>query len=195
MNLRKLFNLPNAEQRKLLRESIERIEKRAEAIRDRKYDERTASVRKANETCPLCRNTQGNVNKIRRTKGSGNVYGSFLFGSGSLYGSSSLDTDEVNHCGKCGNEWFKDKAVWLSKDSVIADGIEHIYDDLVNGEERPYRQEERNIFNGEYAEVIPLLIKDKGIKHELYSWVIDNGIPLKLLRTKFPSVYGQQKKK
>lgn len=67
-------------------------------------------VEKRNKICPKCGSNLVN-DRIRRVEGEikGSVSGSFIFGTGGLYGSTSgtIDTNEVNKCNSCGNAWNK----------------------------------------------------------------------------------------
>jgi len=118
--IRKFLNLPNRDQSKILSDGREQMISIASEIRREKNDnERKREVEK-NSNCPNCKGKKI-VNKISRVEGSGYVSGSFIYGSGSIYGSSKTDTNEVNHCNDCGNQWKKYDWSYTSDADVIAD--------------------------------------------------------------------------
>lgn len=77
------------------------------------YNDKTRSQRRElaalnNDKCPHCKSTNVN-NRISRIQGSlkGSSYGNYSLFGGSISGniSGSLDTNEVNKCNDCQNEW------------------------------------------------------------------------------------------
>lgn len=67
-----------------------------------------------NRECPSC-GSNTIVNKIQRVHGE--TRGSFHWGSGSVYG--SVDTEGVNHCNSCGNQWKKYNRSYIDTEEVI----------------------------------------------------------------------------
>ena len=125
MNLRKFFNLPNKHQKNLINVGFEQLDNLAESKKVKHNKNENQYESDHNGICPLCRNKKI-VNKISRVQGSGEVSGYMSFGSGSIYGSSSIDTSEVNHCNDCGNEWKKYKYNWYSKDDILREIMSHL---------------------------------------------------------------------
>jgi hypothetical protein len=91
------------------------LKDRAQKIADEKDTRDHADYDKTNSTCPNCNSK--NVNeRIQRLQGEfkGSISGGGnLFGA-SIYGHSSglIDTNEINKCNDCGNEWKKSERKW-----------------------------------------------------------------------------------
>lgn len=179
IKIKKFFNIQNLEQKKLISEQYEEILKIAENDSTLYYLEYSKNDEKYNTTCPICQ-SKSVVNKIAQVIGSGNVSGN-LFG---VYGSSSLDTNEVSHCSKCGNQWKKQKTKYKDDDDFIADYLNN----LVTHFEGQYTFAEKNYLKLKkyYAETIFKLIKNYG--NNCYPSTQET-LTLELLRKKFPSIF------
>lgn len=107
------------EQKTKVGEDIKTIEDRVESLRSEINGEASDRAHKDNEKCPNCGNRDPKkiVNKISRVQGHGEVSGS-LFG---IYGSSDTDTNEVNHCNDCGNQWKKVRVDWKWQSDIFED--------------------------------------------------------------------------
>lgn len=91
----------------------------SESVNNRRREE--ARVKELNTKCPHCKSQNVN-NRIKRIQGeisgsgSGSFSGSGFLGIGSIGGSyssnihGSIDTNEVNKCNDCQNEWKVEKA-------------------------------------------------------------------------------------
>lgn len=106
MNLRKFFNCPSYIESKLIMDGCNMLRKMADEESFRNNEEDRKRQNDMDTVCQKCKGKEI-VNKISRVEGSGYVDGSFMLGCGSIYGSSTTDTNEVNHCNKCGNQWKK----------------------------------------------------------------------------------------
>lgn len=128
-----------------------------------------------NDKCPLCGKDKI-VNKIARVQGS--VSGSFVWGSGSVYGST--DTEAVNHCASCGNEWKKYEWTNITTKRVVKD----FNFDLKSSMKPEYFDTYKKIFielKDLYAESIDII---------LHNNVEYDSIPtIEWLRSKFKSIY------
>lgn len=122
---RKWRNEPNDAERAILDKEEKEIKKMASEKSASDYSDERKRTNEANNKCPKC-SSQSVVNKIAHVQGSGEVRGSFNYYGGSVYGSSSTVTNEVNHCNGCGNQWKKRKASYESTSEVLADWIEKI---------------------------------------------------------------------
>ena len=96
------------------------LKKRAEDLANEQNKEDQYYSDLTNNKCPKC-NSKNVNDRIQRIQGefSGSISGSRSLFSGSLYGSSSgrIDTNGVNKCNDCGNEWKKretDFTYWKS---------------------------------------------------------------------------------
>jgi IS605 OrfB family transposase len=143
-------------------------------------------------TCPVCGGKQV-VDKIAQVYGKGSVNGSFSLGYGSVYGSSNIDTKEVNHCSKCGHEWKKYKTEYKWKSDIIVDYLNHTFE-FIKDEKSVWDFYKRDFekLRPYYAETIYKLLSKHG--GECYSSTI-NGLTLGLLRTKFVSIFDEKIKK
>lgn len=120
--LRKYFNTPTIEQAIVIEDGRKAIVKLAEKISNDHYNLQSKAQTQHNSKCPICKGSEI-VNKIARVEGSGKVSGHFSLGYGSVYGSSTTDTNEVNHCNKCGNQWKKYERTYKSSTDIINDWL------------------------------------------------------------------------
>lgn len=181
--IRKYFNWPSRIEAKLIADGCDKILKLAEEYSFTFYKEEEKRKKDKDSICPKCDGKEI-VDKISRVEGSGSVSGSFRWGGGSIYGSSSTDTNEVNHCNKCGNQWKKYDRKYKSKDQVIADWL----NDLNTVFEGKYTFGEKTV---ELLKDIPaecLYAEVNRVSDIIYFTTGDN-ITLSYLRTKFKSVY------
>ena len=102
----KLFNIQNIGQKRVIAEQLKEITEYCDEKANYHNDGETKWEKDHNEKCPNC-GLKDIVNRIARVQGSGSVSGSFVWGSGSISGSSSSDTNEVNNCNSCSNQWKK----------------------------------------------------------------------------------------
>ena len=181
--IRKYFNCPSKIEAKLLSEGCDKIKEMAKEYANKHNNDQYKYKNERDGICPRCKNTEI-VNKISRVEGSEYVSGSFIFGSGGIYGSSKTDTNEVNHCNKCGNQWKKYDTNYKWDDDIIADWINNL----------------NYVFEGKYdfGDKTVVLLKDipaesiwkeaNRIETKLYYSTKDN-ISLSFLRTKFKTIY------
>lgn len=183
MKLRKQFNYPSKKEKILIAEGCDKLIAIAKEKSSKHYEEENNRQRENNGKCPNCRDSSI-VNKIARVEGSGYVSGSFALGFGSVYGSSKTDTNEVNHCNKCGNQWKKYGISYKWYDDIIADWL----NDLSTIREGKYT----------FADTTLSVLKDipaesiwkelNRISDKCYYSTREN-LSLSFLRTKFDSVY------
>ncbi len=183
MNIRKFFNYPSKKQKMLIAEGCDKLIAMAETEASKCYSKETENQKERNGICPLCKDTNI-VNKIARVEGSGYVSGSFAYGFGSVHGSSKTDTNEVNHCNKCGNQWKKYNISYKWKADVIADWMNDI-NAYIEGK---YSYGDKTV---ELLKDIPaesIWKEGKEVASKCYYSTQEN-LTLDLLRTKFKSVY------
>lgn len=183
MGLRKSFNWPSAKEARLIAEGCDKLIAMAEEKASKNYADESNIKKEKNETCPNC-GDKNIVNKIARVEGSGYVSGSLAYGFGSIYGSSKTDTNEVNHCNKCGNQWKKYDIKYKLADDIIADWL----NDLNTVYEGKYTFADKTV---ELLKDIPAeSIWEEGIRvaDKCYYSTREN-LSLSFLRTKFKSVY------
>lgn len=183
MKLRKYFNLPSKKEAILIAEGCDKLVAMAKEKSSKHYSEESNRQRENNGKCPNCRDSSI-VNKIARVEGSGYVSGSFALGFGSVYGSSSLDTNEVNHCNKCGNQWKKHKTHYKWSDDIIAEWL----NDLNTIYEGKYTFADKTLQVLKEKPAESIWKEGKRVADKCYYSTREN-LSLSFLRTKFKSVY------
>lgn len=189
MNLRKFFNKPNNEQKQQIEADKKTILSKCGAIASKEYNEQRENKKSHDGECPKCRaRVDDIVNKIRQVHGNGSVGGSFSLGFGSVSGYFSLDTDEVNHCNKCGNEWKKYKVKYIGEKDVLKQTLYYLECIIKDKNETKYswKTEAVQSFANCSAEAIFLLIEEN--RNDLYSSIPDF-LTLGRLRKYYYSVY------
>jgi len=158
MNLRKIFNLPTRAQKALLEQDKKDILIKCEVIAQKEWQDQKKNQEYHDNICPNCRASKADiVNKIRNIHGKGDVSGSFRFGFGSVNGHMEIDTYDVNHCNKCGNEWKKFKTKYVSSTDIVRVALNYLGDILKDPEgkkEHSWKHETIRVFEGSYAETI-----------------------------------------
>lgn len=175
MGLRKYFNCPSKKEAALITEGCDKLIAMAEEKSSKHYTDESNKQKEKNGTCPNC-GDKTIVNKISRVEGSGYVSGSFAYGFGSIYGSSKIDTNEVNHCNKCGNQWKKYDINYKWTDDIIADWLNKY----------TFGDKTLKLLKDIPAESI--WEEGKRVSEKCYYSTREN-LSLSFLRTKFKSVY------
>jgi DNA-directed RNA polymerase subunit M/transcription elongation factor TFIIS len=186
MSLKKYFNIQNAKQKALIASQLDEITKMADKDKDTHNKDEYNTQHESDSKCPRCGGTQV-VDRIAQVIGKGSVSGSFSLGYGSVYGSSNIDTNGVNHCSKCGHEWKKYKNNYKWASDIITDYL----NGLMTHFEGKYDFAEKYYIKLKpyYAETIySLLLKHGG---DTYSST-QEGMTLKLLRENFTSIFDYQ---
>lgn len=184
--LRKLLNIPNSDEKKIIAEQCEKIKNIAWG-NSSAFDKEQRDKQKGRDgTCPHC-GGHNIVNKIARVEGSGSVSGSFIFGGGSVYGSSSTDTNEVNHCNGCGNQWKKYEREYKGSSGILAGWINDVSTHL-EGEYAYAGAKTVEMLKDFYAETIWAVFNE--VEDDCYYSTRDD-LSLSLLRKKFKSVYDR----
>lgn len=182
MNLRKFFNRPSIKHMEIINAELASLEKITEKEAYDRNGKDRAICTSLNDECPRCR-SKDVVDKIARVQGHGEVHGDFSLGFGYVHGYSNTDTNGVNNCNKCGHQWKKYERNYESRDSILKDWV-HCVEHFFRG------------FNSLGEDTVKMLM-GLGVKaesiHKLmdkhYSSYFSRKATLKLLRTKFKSVY------
>lgn len=189
MNLRKLFYLPNTEQKKTLLYEIKEIEKVCDDTASEEFIDQKENQKTHDERCDKCHNKDGIiVDKIRNVEGNGNVKGSVL--SLVINGSITIKTGTVNHCNECGHEWHKFKIKYFSKTDIIGVTLKYLAEIIDNPDEvkrYKWKKDYIKIFDKCHAETIHQLTKsyDKYINSQRKKI-----LSLSNLRKHYPSVFN-----
>lgn len=198
MNIRKLFNVPSKRQKKLLAADKEKILEFCSNIASKERDDMKKNQEIHDNVCPNCstkKNSNNIVDKIRETRGEGDVDGNFIWGFGSVDGDMSIKTYAVNHCNVCGNEWKKFKTELTFNTDILRVGLNYLADIIKNPVYEKtfnWQVEAIKIFDNCYAENIYSFCKEE--KYSLWSST-ESQLKLFRLRKYFKSVYDPENKK
>ncbi len=195
MNIRKIFGHPTKSQQALIDADVQNIMNKCDVIATSEFKDLKMAQESHDGCCPNCRARKEDiVNKIRQVQGKGEVHGSFSFGFGDVSGSMNVDTNEINHCNKCGNEWKKFKIKYISKTDIVRVALNYlaeiISDPAINN--KSWKTDAIKVFDGCSAESITQIIKSiKDIRMST-----ESTLTTRCLRRYFKSVYdGENKKK
>ena len=187
MNFRKLFNVQTPEQKKIIVGEVAAIKNLADKEADKKNDNNRKYDSDANSKCPNCGSTTI-VDKIQDVSGYGNVDGYFIFGCGSIYGSSSTKTNAVNNCTSCGNQWKKSNQKYCWSYEIETKYINAIHTHIQDKNKYTFPLDTINLLKEFHAESIYEIKKDAC---NLYIGA-DNTVTLKNLRKIFKSIYDEK---
>ena len=142
----------------LIKKEFQILKERADKIVEEKDNRNRKEVEETNSICPKCKSK--NVNdRIQRLqgefKGSGSLSGMGILGSGYVSGSShssgKIDTNEINKCNDCGNEWKKAERKWNYQSKVLKDQFSHLRYILDKYKEAFTAEIDKNDLNEKFA--------------------------------------------
>ena len=192
MNLRKIFNLPTVAQIVILNEEEKKIIERCLKISNIEQKEQEENKKIRDGICPICKN-KTIVNKIRHVQGKGTIKGNVRFGFGTITGAVLVDTESVNYCNNCENEWKKYKTKPISYTSILKIALNYLGQIFRNPDEKKQWKLDtiESIFDNCSAEIIYSLCK----KHKslLYDYT-HKKLTLFRLRKYFKSIYDSPEK-
>ncbi len=171
---------------------LSKCDKIAKIERDDMYEEQ----KRHDGICPNCRAKKTDdgsniVNKIARVQGGGSVGGN-LFG---VSGSMSVDTNIVNHCNKCGNEWKKFETKAISQTNILRVCLNYlgeIFKDPTIQKKYEWKMEAISVFDDCFAETIYHF----RLKESDYLWSAANTyLHLHNLRKHYKSIFDKNNKK
>jgi hypothetical protein len=190
MNLRKLIYLPNRKHKKMMVNDIKTIMERCHKIAGQEYQEQKENQRAHDEICPRCRAMQDKiVDRIRSVEGEGKVDGDFYLGFGSVKGRMKIETEAVNYCKTCKNEWKKFNVKYVSQTDIVRVALNYlaeIIDSPAHNKRMTWKTEAAQVFDGCSAESIRFL-RDKH-KNYLRSLTLRT-LKIRKLRKYYVSVF------
>jgi hypothetical protein len=182
MNIRKILNLPSAEQTLILLADVELISKRCAEVGKTERKEQIENQKSRNERCPKCRAKQDMiVDKIAQVDGRANFRGNLF----KLTGRLDVETKPVNHCNTCGHQWEKFKTKTITDLAIMKVILNYLSDVIRNPEKQSkysWKLEAIEIFNGCSAEAI-YEVQNK------YKHSVRYPLSLKQIRKKYKSVF------
>lgn len=191
MNWRKILYLLTGEQKLVLLADVKRIVEGCSNIASTEWKELKENQKSNDGRCPRCKKSDI-VDKIKHIQGTGKITGNFRLGFGSLNGSTTIDTSEVNHCNDCGHEWKKFKTKYISATDIVRVALNYLGNILGEPEKNKHhswKHEAIQVFDGCHAEAIHmLLIKHDGYMHDSTKKILNK----KTLRDNYKSVFDEK---
>jgi len=192
MNLRKLLYFPTDEQLATLTADVQRIVARCDKIASEEYRDLKDAKDSHDSVCPVCRTRKEGsniVDRIASVEGKGKVDGDFTLGFGKVTGSMNIDTEAVNHCNTCGNEWKKFKIKYISKTDILRVALNYLgemYENPKHNKKMSWKVEAIQVFDGCSAEAIYALI---GKNNYYMRSAAKRYLTLSNLRVNFKSIF------
>lgn len=188
MGLFKLLNIKTKKEKDIINKDIKNILSNCEIIANNEWDEQKENQIAHDGQCPKCKQKIV-VNKIADIQGSGKVTGDFKLGFGGVNGYLNINTEVINHCNSCGNQWHKFKTKVITKIEILRVALNYlgdIYNDPEKNKNSYWKFEAIKVFENSHAESIKTLI----IKHKNYlRFTTINVLSTKKLRKKYKSIF------
>jgi hypothetical protein len=165
MNLLKILNIYNKKIKLLLDEEEKIIMDKCQKLANIEYQDQQENKTIHDGICPKCKSKENIVNKVCHVYGKGSVNGNIFIG---ISGIVTIDTDEVNHCNNCGNEWKKYKTKAISQTDILRVAFNYLAQIYKDPEERrhSWKLEAILVFKDISAEAIyRLRVKQKKVLH------------------------------
>ena len=183
MNIRKILYLPTDTQKSIIAADIKLILEKCEKIASQEWKEQKENQASHDGVCPKCKARKEDiVDKIRQVQGNFN-FKKKLFTSHIII---SIDTYEVNKCICCSNEWKKFKIKYITKTDVVRVALKYLADVINNNDNKKWKLETIQIFDGSYAESIHLILNNN---HNYLSDDVCSKLKLYYLRKHYKSVF------
>jgi hypothetical protein len=192
LNFRKLLYIPTDIQKQKLIGDVKIIVERCGKIADIESEEQKENQLSHNNYCPKCNTGKINiVDKVRQVQGNMKVNETFYLGFGTIKTTLNIDTLEVNHCNKCGNEWKKFKTKNFNITDILKVTLNYLADiisDPQANKNRDWKYASIQVFDDCYAESVYILFKKyTNVLHEDTKEVIT----LDNLRKIFKSIFDK----
>jgi hypothetical protein len=174
-------------QKFLIASEVETILQKCDVIANNEYEELKEQKELIDNTCPKCFSKKENiVNKISNVTGKAELSGSFT-----IKATINIQTEPVNHCNKCGNEWEKFKIKYISKTDILRMALIYLGAIFLNPEEKKHswKVETIKMFDTCHAETIYYLCNQN--KKNLPEHTI-KALRLSKLRKQYKSIYAKR---
>jgi hypothetical protein len=174
----------------LVIDDINIITNRCEAIAKSERKDQKESEFFHNNNCPICKNKNNVnthiVNKISDIDGRINTTIINTFGFKKQNTTTTITTNEVNHCNVCGNEWKKFKSKTVTKTQILKLALKYLAESIKNPEEleNDWKLTAISVFNGCHAETIYKLSRHD--KSDLFK----SQLTLRKLRKQYKSIFN-----
>ena len=182
MNIRKILNIPNKQQKTFIQLSKEIILNKCDVIAREEMKEQQDNKLFHDSQCPICKSKKDIINKIVNIQSLNHIEGNFKFGFGKIKTVITTNTYKVNHCNSCSNEWEKYKTKPISQTNILNVAFKYLKEILEDPEKnkQDYKIETIQVFDNLYAETL----------YELNVWKRTD-IKLSVLRKHYKSVYDK----
>lgn len=153
--------------RLLIINDINIITNNCQIISQRENNEQKKSKHFHDNNCPNCQATEDNiVNKLNDVQGKITIKISQTFGYKLTNVLSNIDTNEINHCNVCGNEWKKFKLNPITKAHILKVALKYLSEILKDPKEREkdWKVETIEVFKDSHAETIYKLSKHNSVE-------------------------------
>jgi len=188
--LKRRFNIQDDRIKEMVAENIVLIKKMGSDDASKKSTRNRDYVKRANGVCGSC-GGENVVNKILRGQGSGSISGDFVLTFGSISGKSTFDTNPVNHCNDCGNQWNRVKGTYTSESDCVRETLNNLAYYMTSGDKNMHH------YQGTFDELFHKEIKAEAL-WELYkkdnsTWSVRARVTLKMLREHLKSAFDWEK--
>ena len=182
INWRKILNIPDTEQKKIMSNEMGLIDQRCSVVAKTERNEQKETQRCSDNRCPRCRATHDKiVDRYAYVESKGRIGGNFF----KLKGIVMIETKPVNHCNNCNHEWEKFKTKTITDMDVMKIILIYLSDIIKNPEiSRRYKwkYEAIEVFENCHAETIMMIC-------EKYKKNVNASFTLRQLRKKYESIY------
>lgn len=147
----------NKKLRSLVINDIDIITNRCAEIANRENKDQKNSENFHNTNCPNCKAKKKDiVNKISNVEGKTTIVNYDIFGFRKENTITAINTNEINHCNICGNEWKKFKSKSITKAHILKLALNYLSQIIQNPDEKEkeWKLETIGVFEGCYAETI-----------------------------------------
>ncbi len=191
MKLNLLLHILNKKQKKIIDDDIKLILSRCNSIAQKEYIELKETKKKHDSKCPNCGSCENIVNKISYVYGKTNTTNTIIFGFTLNKIENNIETQEINHCNKCGNQWTKGRIKYISGSDILRVTLNYLFEILnnSNNEDCDWKLDAVKVFDGCYAESI---FKLKKKNYEKLHNDTRKYLTLKLLKSKYKSIYNKK---
>ena len=156
MNLRKLVYIPTGKQLLKIKSDYNAILDKCNEIAQSEHRDQLEAKKIHDGQCPVCKSKSNIIDRIADVHSKSRVGGTIRAGFGSVNGMIIIETEAINHCKCCENEWKKFKTKFITPTDILRVALNYLNDILSNPEEeeKGWKKDAVEVFNGCCAEAI-----------------------------------------